>query len=127
MSRLATVALATLLVSLVAGSARAQQEHQFLHNTNPANPLFECGPNTLGQVGCQAGVRCKCAYNAFGSAMQGLPPGYRWDCGLEQGTCMSDVPAATTGNYGSTPSPSGIPSIIVPYSSQGAAGKEKLQ
>ena len=94
--------IATLLILFAANIAVAQEKHQFLHNTNPSNPLFECNQNTMGQMACQAGNRCKCVYNAFGSAMQGLPPGYRWDCGLQNGTCMSDVPAGTSGNYGDT-------------------------
>jgi len=97
MSRVVMVIAALLALG---GPALAQDNHQFLHNTNPAHPLFECGPKTMGQVGCQAGVRCKCLYDAFGSAMKGLPPGYRWDCGLEQGNCMGDVPATTSGTYG---------------------------
>ena len=97
MSRLLAVLL--ILVATV-GVASAQEKHQFLHNANPANPLFECNQNTMGQMGCQAGNRCKCVYSAFGSAMQGLPPGYHWDCGLTYGNCMSDVPATTSGSYG---------------------------
>ena len=94
--------LAVLLVLFAAGTAAAQEKHQFLHNANPSNALFECNQNTMGQMACQAGHRCKCTYSAFGSAMLGLPPGYRWDCGLEHGTCMGDVPATTSGNYGDT-------------------------
>ena len=82
-----------------ATAARAE-DHQFLHNANPSSALFECNQNTMGQMACQAGHRCKCLYSAFGSAMQGLPAGYRWDCGLEHGTCMSDAPAYTSGSYG---------------------------
>ena len=118
MVRLFLLALFVLLLS-GSGPATAQQAHQFLHNTNPANPLFECGPKTIGQVGCQAGVRCKCFYDAFGSAMQGLPAGYRWDCGLNQGTCMSDVPATTSGAYGDAqPNPPSAPALVVPYQGQ---------
>jgi hypothetical protein len=101
-----------LLLSAAAGSGQAQDQHQFLHNTNPAAPLFECGQKTIGQVGCQAGVRCKCRYDAFGSAMTGMPPGYRWDCGLEQGTCTADIPATTSGQYG-TPSSNQSPAVVV--------------
>ncbi|MEI6559055.1 MAG: hypothetical protein WCO00_11670 [Rhodospirillaceae bacterium] len=109
-----------ILILLVLGlggadAALAQEAHKFLHNTNPSNPLFECNQHTMGQMACQAGHRCKCLYNAFGSAMQGLPPGYRWDCGLEHGTCMSDVPATTSGNYGTAPQTVPTPQVIVPY------------
>ncbi len=85
------------------------QEHKFLHNTNPSNALFKCEQDTIGQTACQAGHRCKCEYNAFADASRGLPPGYRWNCGLTQGTCMSDVPATTSGNYGN-----GQPTIPAP-------------
>ncbi len=119
MFRLPMPALAVLLLTGF-NPASAQETHRFLHNTNPGNPLFECGPKTIGQVGCQAGVRCKCQYDAFGSKMQGLPPGYRWDCGLNQGTCMSDVPATTSGAYGNAQPATPSPSIVVPYSGQGS-------
>ncbi len=108
--------LCLTLILLAAGAARADEKHQFLHNANPSNPLFECNQNTMGQMACQTGHRCKCVYNAFGSAMQGLPPGYRWDCGLEQGTCMSDVPATTSGSYGdSTGQSQQTQPTVVPY------------
>jgi len=114
MTRIPMLALAGLLMLAGQSPAAAQETHQFLHNANPAHPLFECGPKTIGQVGCQAGVRCKCFYDAFGSAMKGLPPGYRWDCGLDQGTCMSDVPAATTGTYGNAQQQTQSPVIVLP-------------
>ena len=85
------------------------QEHKFLHNTNPSNALFKCEQDTIGQTACQAGHRCKCEYNAFADRSRGLPAGYRWNCGLTQGTCMSDVPATTSGNYGN-----GQPAIPAP-------------
>ncbi len=105
------------LIILTAGAVRAQESHQFLHNANPSSPLFECNQKTIGQTACQAAHRCKCTYNAFGSAMQGLPPGYRWDCGLEQGTCTIDIPATTSGNYGNSQAPSSVPTpqVVVPY------------
>ena len=109
--------LVPTLILLSFATARAE-DHQFLHNANPSSPLFECNQNTMGQMACQAGHRCKCNYSAFGSAMQGLPPGYRWDCGLEHGTCMSDVPATTSGSYGSAPAQSQTqiptPQVIAP-------------
>ncbi len=112
--------LGLLLTLLAFGPAAAEEGHTFLHNANPSNPLFECQQSTIGQVACQAGHRCKCTYNAFGSAMQGLPPGYRWDCGLEQGTCMSDVPAGTTGTYSTGPANSvPTPQVVVPFTGTG--------
>ncbi len=88
---------------------------QSLHNSAPAQPLFECGPQTMGQMACQAGTKCKCTYEAFGNLTRGLPPGsYRWDCSPLHGNCHVDIPAETTGTYGnggrSTPSPI----IVVP-------------
>jgi hypothetical protein len=107
----------TLLVLTASVPVRADEAHQFLHNTNPANPLFECNQKTIGQVACQAGNRCKCGYNAFGDAMRGLPAGYRWDCGLEQGSCLVDVPAETKGDWGNAPPvpPAPPPQVVVPY------------
>jgi hypothetical protein len=109
---LATVAALALLLAGLA-SAQADERPTAQHHTNSAAPLYECGPKTIGQLGCQAGVRCKCRYDAFGSAMTGMPPGYRWDCGLEQGSCMADVPA-TIGGSASAPS-----TVVVPYHAGG--------
>jgi hypothetical protein len=115
------IRLMRLLVALLAleplSQAWADEGRQPLHNANPANPLFECGQKTIGQVACQAGNRCKCIYNAFGDAMRGLPPGYRWDCGLEQGSCLVDVPATTSGSEGAPPAaaPTPTPQVIAPY------------
>ncbi len=119
----------TLVIMLLAlsgpGTVLADDAHQFLHNANPASPLFECGQKTMGQVACQAGNRCKCNYYAFGDAMRGLPPGYRWDCGLEQGNCLVDVPAQTTGNWGNAPPPvqAPQPQAIVPYGGNTGTGR----
>ncbi len=116
MTRWIVLAL-VLLVLGDRGPACADEAHPFLHNANPANPLFECNQKTIGQVACQAGNRCKCGYNAFGDAMRGLPAGYRWDCGLEQGSCLVDVPAETTGNWGNAPpAPQApTPQVVIPY------------
>ncbi len=107
-----TLSLALILLSF---SALGEENHQFLHNANPSSALFQCEQNTIGQTACQAGHRCKCTYNAFGNAMLGLPPGYRWDCGLEQGTCTIDIPATTSGNYGNPPLPTvPTPQMVLP-------------
>ncbi|MEI6986437.1 MAG: hypothetical protein WCK65_09925 [Rhodospirillaceae bacterium] len=107
--------IALLLAIAGTSPVNAQEAHKFLHNTNPSNALFDCAQKTIGQMACQAGNRCKCIYDAFGSSMKGLPPGYHWDCGLEQGTCMSDVPATTSGNYGTAAPALPPPQLVVPF------------
>lgn len=100
-----------LLVAAVAAAPPAAAQdaappHRFLHNSNPADPLFDCTQYTVGQMACQAGVRCKCLYEAFGNAMLGLPPrSYRWDCNPSHGGCLADVPAETSGHYGASRPP----------------------
>ncbi|MEI8395643.1 MAG: hypothetical protein WCF85_12955 [Rhodospirillaceae bacterium] len=108
----------TGLLFAASTAATAQDAQPFQQNANPVVPLFECNQKTIGQTGCQARMRCICRYDAFGSTMTGLPPGYRWNCGLEQGNCMSTVPATTTGTYGVAPAPQQLPTpqVIVPYS-----------
>lgn len=92
-----------------------ESRHQFLHNANPAAPLFPCGAQTSGQMACQAGRRCKCLHEPFGNAMLGLSPGYRWACSPKYGSCLSDVPAETTGSYGDRPvNPVPGPIILAP-------------
>ncbi len=115
-----TVILVAGWLVLAGGAALADESHPFLHNTNPANPLFECGEKTMGQVACQAGNRCKCIYNAFGDAMRGLPPGYRWDCGLGQGSCLVDVPAETSGHWGNPPPSQPQPQPVIRYPAPGS-------
>ena len=93
------VVIVGIMFFILHSSAIADEQHQFLHNANPSNALFECNQQTMNQMACQAGRRCKCVYSAFGDAMRGLPAGYHWDCGLTNGDCMSDVPAGTSGHY----------------------------
>lgn len=94
--------LLVLLTVFAAGSALAQKTQVPKQQPSPqqqtverspydtiGSPLFECGPNTVGQMGCQAGLRCKCRYMAYGDAMRGYPPGtYLWDCGVTHGSCL---------------------------------------
>jgi len=111
--RCLVLSLILFLFSLVPVSAQ-EARHQFLHNANPAQPLFACGAQTRGQMACQAGTRCKCLHEPFGNAMLGLDPGYRWDCSPKHGSCLSDVPAETTGTYGDRPPEQTGPIIIAP-------------
>ncbi|MBI1206187.1 MAG: hypothetical protein GC191_02740 [Azospirillum sp.] len=115
------VAALLLLAAGGLGAASAQTPpHPFLHNANPADPLFECGQKTVGQVACQAGNQCRCRYEAFGNAMLGTPPGYSWDCNPALGSCLVDIPATTSGNWGDGGSQSGPPpTVVVPYGNRG--------
>lgn len=110
------LAVPLLMVGALGQPTRAQDApHRFLYNTNPSDPLFACGAQTRGQLACQAGSRCKCIHEPFGNAMLGLDPGYRWDCSPKHGTCLSDVPAETTGSYGRAgPSWEDRPIIVAP-------------
>ncbi|CAK0765942.1 hypothetical protein CCP2SC5_390013 [Azospirillaceae bacterium] len=97
--------VAAVTVIVASPLARAQQaqsagQHQFMHNASPSQQLFDCNPRTEGQAACQAGHQCVCRYDAFGSSMRGQPPGYRWDCNIQNGGCLSDIPADTSGRYG---------------------------
>ncbi len=135
----ALVALGVLVALTLAGGALAQTAepapHGFLHNSRRAEPLFPCTAETTGQVACQAGVRCKCRHDAFGSAMLGRPPGHYWDCGVLHGSCLVDIPAETGGDWGrpgtgaviQPPQVIVIPPVVLPHSGSGAAGVDAPQ
>lgn len=50
-----------------------------------------CDAARAGIVACLAGKLCACGLER-GGAMNGLPEGYRWDCGALRPAC-ADVPA----------------------------------
>ena len=97
---LTIISLLSIFAILASAPVHAEEnKNKPLHSTNPSNKLFNCTQKTMGQTACQAGHRCKCEYSAFGDAMRGLPAGYKWNCDLTQGTCMSDTPATTSGHH----------------------------
>lgn|SRR5690606_7290509 len=66
----------------------------------------QCERATLGQLSCQAGVRCECTY-VRASVMTDRPGGYQWDCGINRPAC--DPPPATLDPWlGPYPSSIGI-------------------
>jgi hypothetical protein len=65
---------ATLVLGLFAEEARGQ----------PAPPV--CDPETVGQAACFTAKLCLCVFDRGGS-VSGLPPSFRWDCGINRPAC----------------------------------------
>jgi hypothetical protein len=61
-----------------------------------------CGPETVGQLSEQAGVRCECVSVAGGS-ITGVASGYRWDCGILRSRMNQLVPATPNAYQGELP------------------------
>lgn len=71
-----------------------------------ADAPAQCSRATLGQLSCQAGVRCECTFQRE-STMSDRPGGYQWDCGINRPPC--DMPPATLDPWlGPYPSSVGI-------------------
>lgn len=51
-----------------------------------AEPPPGCTPEITGALHCMAGQVCRCGF-AQGGLMTGEPSGWRWDCGVLQGSC----------------------------------------
>jgi hypothetical protein len=51
-----------------------------------AEPPPGCTPEIAGALHCMAGQACRCDF-ARGGLMTGEPSGWRWDCGVLQGSC----------------------------------------
>lgn len=71
-----------------------------------ADPPLQCTRATLGQLSCQAGVRCECSYRRD-SAMTDRPGGFQWDCGINRPPC-DQLPATLDPWPGPYPSAVGI-------------------
>jgi hypothetical protein len=62
-----------------------------------------CTAAGAGLVSCIAGRLCSCGF-ARGSPANGLPDGFRWDCGILRPSCGSPTPATLDPWQGELPS-----------------------
>lgn len=61
-----------------------------------------CMPDTIESIECMAGRLCTCRFEP-GSQATRQPDGYRWDCGILQPRCGSEVPATIDAWQGPLP------------------------
>ena len=73
-----------------------------------------CGPESVGQLSEQAGVRCECVAEAGGS-ITGRASGYRWDCGILRGRMNQLIPANPNAYQGPLPESIIVDPAQVPF------------